>query len=418
MSSFLAIVHFEYKKLWTRKSIMGFFISAIVAASLIGLLNVNGGGYYHAIGTDLSAFQALKKDRAVIRSHRGAVDEAFLKEVILTTQQVLGDEESYRIDERGYKRLKAETSVAYILPYYNAYHFLNTIYEEKIERAGNEKPIDYLMPTDMDGFYEKYKGFLIDNIRAKTDLSEQEMDKHIQRINQLDVPFYNDYHLGYAAFKNMLPPVGMFILTFIALVCSSVFGKEYMDHTAQIILATRYGKTKVIFAKIFTAISISVMSCLGISLVYLSTFLVTHGFSGGNVAFQFIQGFAYSTYNLTVAESVGVSLIVTVFISIAFCTMALFISCKGKNTLTSLTLMFLIIFVPCFIPYIEDRLIRQIILLLPTRVFDYEAIFSEYFYTVGGISLTPATFYILLSVIISVVLTPFIYKGFKNHQVV
>lgn len=417
MNNFWSLVGFEYKKILKRKSMIIFILISICAVVLSGLLNINGNSYYHQIGKNIFSLEALDKDRSVILVNKGIIDNDLLKEVLFTTQQVLNDENNYFFDEKGYQRLKPETSLEYILPYYNIYYFLNDLYSEKFEVKSNEKPIVYLTTNDLDNFYAKYFNLLVENVDSNNDLSIQEKSKHIQMIQQIEMPFYNDYHFGYTSFKNMFPLVGMIVLTLISIVCSNIFGKEYSDKTISIILSSRYGKSKVIYAKIFTVISFSIIICSSLSILYLLTFLSIHGFTGANVAFQFIPGFAYSTYPITVLESVLISIVVAIFISMAFCSVGLLISTLNKNSLISLTIMLLMVFVPSFIPYTENRFLQQLINLFPMRIFDYEVIFSEYFYFIGSNSFIPGVFYIGFGALITVIVSPFICKNFKNHQV-
>ncbi|MEG1688017.1 MAG: hypothetical protein RR276_09065, partial [Angelakisella sp.] len=84
---------------------------------------------------------------------------------------------------------------------------------------------------------------------------------------------------------------------------------------------------------------------------------------------------------------------------------------------TALSLLILSVFAPMFIPPLVDRLFTQIKNCLFSAILNHEAIFLEYFYTFGNISLTPFTFYILLAMIEMLIFIPITYNAFKRRQV-
>ncbi|MEG2088093.1 MAG: hypothetical protein RR022_07805, partial [Angelakisella sp.] len=236
-------------------------------------------------------------------------------------------------------------------------------------------------------------------------------------IEKIKTPFYNEYAGGWLSVRNMLPLLGILILTAIAIAIGNIFGKEYSNKTDAVILSTKQGKSIFIAAKLTTAITFAILSTILISGCYIGTYLFTHGLDGVNVPLQFLGGFEYSTYPVTIGEFVGICCVVFLITAIAFSCFCAMVSAIFKNAVTALSLLILSVFAPMFIPPLGDRLFTQIKNCLFSAILNHEAIFSEYFYTFGNISLTPFTFYILLAMIEMLIFIPITYNAFKRRQV-
>lgn len=417
MKAILSLTAFEYKKLARQKSAVIMTLLAISFSILAAILNIFGGGYYSAIGTDLSASRALAADRQAIREHRGTVDEAYLKNVASSIRKVLDDPDSYFTDQRGNSHLKPETDLEYILPYYHVYFFLGDIAQKINGESSADYPQNLLTPDQMTGFYHTYHELLTDSIASNARLTPAEKEKQTAMAERIRTPFYNDYNQGFGSFKNMLPMVGMIILALISVLCAGIFGNEYSDRTAALVLSSKHGKNKCIAAKLLTGLSLSALYSTGLCLIYLSSFLMFHGFTGGSTPLQFLPGFGCSLYPVTVLQSVLITIAATSLVSMMFGTLVMLLSALIRKPYIAVTAALLLSFFPAFIPSSDDRLITQLVNLLPMRAFDYSAIFSQYFYCIGKFVFTPAAFYVLFSLGTMAILIPAAWQSFRHHQI-
>lgn len=357
MNNFFTLVGFEYKKIFQSKMNIT-ILSAILALSiLLVFLNAFGGSYYHSIGSDISKTEALKMDKEAINKNKGYVTDEIIKKSIVVAQEGFNDKDNYFYNSYGEEVLKPNSQTEFILPYKNIYTFLNNIYSKQLTITDGTEPIQHLNPSEINGFYKSYKQLLADNVNMNNNMTQNEKEKHMDMISKIQTPFYNEYADGWLSIRNLLPLLGMLILTSIAIVIGNIFGKEYSRKTDAIILSAKVGKTKFLLAKIITAISFSVFSCLIISSFYVGTYLLTHGLDGFNVPLQFLSGFEYSTYPITISEFIAICLVVFLAVSIAFSCFCAMISSILKNSITALSILFLTIFMPMFIPPIDDRVI-------------------------------------------------------------
>ncbi len=418
MNDFCNLVKFEYKKIFMKKANVILLAGVIVFTMVITFLNATGGIYYHFIGnSDISTIEALVLDKEVINTNRGFVTDEMIRDTIILAQDGYSNKENYFYNTLGNEVLKAESQTEFILPYKNIHFFLNNIFRSELSLNDGTKPIVNIDTDSVDDFYKVYKQKLVDNINQNNNLTQGEKNKHIGMIEQIQEPFYNEYAEGWFAIRNMLPYLGLIILSTIAIVVGNIFGKEYVCKADAIILSSKNGKSKFIIAKIVTAISFAMLSSIVISACYIGTYLCVHGLDGINVPLQFLTGFEFSTYPITMVQFVAICSAVFLVTAIAFSCFCATISAICNHSVTAISTLMLCVFTPMFIPTTDNRLLNQIMNCLFTRILNGETIFSEYFYTFRNISFTPYIFYgILMSLAIFICIS-IIYKVFKNHQV-
>lgn len=415
MNSFWDLVKFEYKKIFKRKSTI-IVLSLVAIIIIIGTIANYNGNIWHS---------ATEGEREIIHSKAGIADEKIIKEAIEQNSIMAANDENYMINEFG-KFAHGDAYCKYTMPYENIVNMINTIYEADVSNisvteifetinVNLKKPIDSLTADDASKFYNLYKKQTI-NLLNSRNLSLAEKEKHLQMLSSVKKPFYNDYFGGYAVFAIMLNGLGMVILTAIAICVAPIFSNEYQTRADQIILSSKYGKNKIILAKIFTGITFAILTSLATSILFLTALFCLHGITGYNVSLQFLNYF--TTYPLTMLQAVLISILVFVLICMAFAMFIMILSSLFKSTFGVIIISFLMIFVPAciYVPY-KYRFLYQLVQLLPTKAISFPSIFSEYLFDLFGAVLTPATFYCIFSILLTIILIPFCYRGFKNHQV-
>ncbi len=417
MNNFWTLVGFEYKKIFIKKSNVILLSIMVIFSVVIVFLNANGGNYYHSIGNDISKTEALKLDKETINTNKGFVTDEMIMDTIILAQDGYNNKENYFFNAEGYEVLKAESQTEFILPYKNIYFFLNNLFRSEFDLNDGSKAIEHIDTAGITDFYKTYKQMLAHNINQNNNLTIDEKNKHIDMIEDIQVPFYNEYADGWISITNMLPLLGLLILSPLAIIIGNIFGKEYSSKADAIILSTKNGKSVFIVAKLATAISFAMFTTALMSFCYIGTYLFTHGLDGINVPMQFIRGFEFSTYPIIMIEFVAICSTVFLVTAIAFSCFCAMISAIFNNSVTSLSILMLCVFAPMFIPFTEDRLVTQVTNCLFTRILNHEAIFSEYFYTFGNVSFTPYIFYGILMGLVTLLCIPVICNVFKNHQV-
>ncbi|WIV13721.1 hypothetical protein [Proteiniborus sp. MB09-C3] len=424
MSSFFDIISFEYKKLFKRKSTMISLFLLLVVVVFLGIISVSGASYWHS-ESGVSAFEAMKLDREVIRSKAGLMDVAFIKEAIEQNAIMIANDENYIINDYG-RYLKGDAYIKYVLPYKNAVNMLNIMYEVNTENLStdglqffnmdNVKPIDTLTVKDAESFYATINQASASYINSLPNLSQNEKGRHIDMLSQVKIPYYNDHYDGYLNFYKRLKVIALILMIVIAICISPIFANEYYLKTDQIILSSKYGKSKVISAKLFTGVTFSLSVSVATLFGFLLLMLLIHGFSGANMAIQTIA--FYSTYPLTILQASLVAIVVTVFVILFFGMLTMLFSSWFKSPFFVITMSFLLLFIPgLFNVSHNNRLIYQILQIFPAKATEFSNIYSKYLFEILGFVFIPATFYIIFSLISSLLIIPLTKRAFKNHQI-
>lgn len=426
MSNFFDIVSFEYKKIFKRKSTMISLLLLFIIAAFSAILSVKSHFYWHE-DSERSSFEAMKMDREVIRSKAGVMDEAFIKEAIEQNAIMISSDENYYFDYGRRVGTKIDAYIKYVLPYEKAVDIINGLYEVNTENLSTDgfqilntseiKPIDTLTVKDAGNFYTSINQASAEHINSLSALSQKEKEKHLEMLSKVKTPYYNDHYDGYLYFARHLQVIALILMITIAICISPIFANEYYLKTDRIILSSKHGKSKAIFAKLFTGVTFSIGVSFLALFVFLLEMLLIHGFDGGNMAIQTIS--VYSTYPLTLLEASLIAILVTAFIILLFgMTVMLFSSCFNSSFL-AIIVSFLLLFLPgLFHVSTKNRLLYQLLQIFPAKATEFPNIYSEYLFEVLGLVFTPVTFYITFSIVISLLIIPLVKRTFKNHQIV
>lgn len=424
MSDFFRLAIFEYKKILKRKNTWVSIFMILIVLIFLVISSITGADYWHSEG-GTPVFEAMKLDKEVVCSKTGIIDEAFIKEAIGQNAVMLADDKNYVINDYG-KHLKSSAYIKYILPYKNAVNIINSIYETnpvnlstngfQIINMSSIKPIDTLSLNDAKNFYTDINKAASNYISNLTFLSQNEKNTHLEMLSRVETPYRNDHYDGYLHFNMSLQVIALIIFIVIAICISPIFANEYYMKTDQIILSSKYGKSKVIFAKLFTGISFSVGISFVTIFVFLLSMLSVHGFNGADMAIQTID--VYSTYPVNLLQASLIAAAVTVFTALLFGMLSMLLSSLLKSSFLSVIISFLILLLPAIINVSpKDRLLYQILQVFPARAAQFSNIFSNYMFEFFGFIFTPAKFYIVFSIIGTLLLVPLAKNAFKNHQI-
>ncbi len=225
-----------------------------------------------------------------------------------------------------------------------------------------------------------------------------------------------NYSIGYVY---SLGAAMMAVLILLGL--SSMFSGEYSSRMDSIILSSKYGKTKLIRAKIAAAVLFIAVLDLIFNLLNLLGNLIIFGTHGWNAPMQCLTSYMYSPYNFTVFQYYLLQLLISLGACIVFGLFVLLISSISKTQV----LTFFMCTVTFILPFMVDKVIaiKTPLADLITR-FSYtwfmqvERLFSSF--KVYNILEHPV-FYPVIVVVLLILLAPFcwyfIVKSFKNHSI-
>lgn len=235
-----------------------------------------------------------------------------------------------------------------------------------------------------------------------------------QRLNsKIDTPLQSGYYEGWEVIITSFELL-MFALLAVCIVIAPVFAGEYQAGTDSVILAARYGKTKLIRAKIIaafifglTAFTLHVIAALGIP-------LIAFGIEGWNLPLQIANTIIPYPYNFL--QMVLINLLVIYLVLIAMIGITLLLSSRMKTPYLVLVVLVPLLFIPLFLtPNDTTGLYNLILFLLPYRSTMPEL--TKYIsYQFGGLVLDVTSMRAAVYFLIALLAIPAAGRGFKNHS--
>jgi len=263
MSSFFELVKFEYKKILRKKiNIITLFLGIILTiVSAVGTLL---GNYYIDGKVFESNYEGMKKDREYSRNLSGReINSDLFSETIEAYSKIPFFEGRYT-DTEEYQK--------YARQYSEIYHIIRRVYN-----INNMREISSIKKESLNNFYTIRQN-LVEKAIDNTYMTEKEKVSSINLSRKVNIPFIYSYTGGYNRFFATMYPVA-FLICFICTICiSPLFAGEYSERMDSLIFSSKYGKSKMIWAKIFTGISFTVLICIVFTIVsYLTVMIFLDG---------------------------------------------------------------------------------------------------------------------------------------------
>lgn len=425
MNNFWDLVRFEFKKILQRKV---FWVSVLICFGIIAMTvftSISGGSFWHKAGNDISQFEAMKQDKSTILSHQGYITTELVSEAIRSNREMISNDDNYLINEFG-KHLKEDAYIQYILPYESIVNLINVVYTDDLDwlsmdafrltSVESDNVIDTLTPDSVKDFDTDLKEFAKSMVLRKEGLSAAEIAKNMDLIDQIKTPLYNDYFGGYQAYINNSKGLALTALFLILILIAPLFSNEYEEKTEQIILCTKNGKRSLCKAKLFVALTISLLSSMLIMGIGWLSFLLLYGFEGANVNIQVIN--PGCTYPITLLEACQIHLISVMIASVLFGALITFLSAKVRKRTTSVVIIgTLVTIIPMFIwvPLRASRVIYNVLKLFPVNsvTFGFDMCFVDVF----GKLFESYKFTWAVSALLVVLFFYMAGCSFKKHQV-
>lgn len=424
MNDFWTLAGYEFKKIFRRKTFPAAIIICLGIMTVMVFSSLSGGSFHHKVGRDISQYEAMELDKAVILSNRGYITPELISKAILSNGEMISNKDNYFVNEYG-SHLKEDAYIRYVLPYEPVIELINTVYAEdldwlsmdalSLEYMKDDKAVDSLEPEQAEYFNSALKDFARTMVMREEGLSAAEREKNLELIEQLETPLYSDYYGGYEAYVRSSKSLAITALFLILLQLSPVFSNEYEEKTDQIILCTRNGKGSLCRAKLFVSLIISVLSAALVMGLSWLAFLLLYGFEGGKVNIQVVN--PGCTYPINLLEACLIHFVSVIFACALFGALICFMSARVKRSTVPVVIMgTLLTIIPMFIwvPMKSSRIIYGLLKFFPANSvsFGFDMSFIEMF----GRLFTPYKFIWFVSTLLIAAFSFLAVRSFKKHQ--
>lgn len=332
MNNFWSLVKFEYKKIFVRKSIFIAIAVSILIVIVTATVNIRGIDEK----TGMSYYAEMLKDKEDSSNFNG---KPLTGELIFEASQAFA-----KVPQDSYAFTTSNEYYKFAKPYVSIFRIVDSAYTNKNNSFLRQDFAKLTLEQANDYYQIRSKQYRL-NLENNPLFSEENIERILEIDNEVEKPFILEYHEGYRRFFNMSSVSTLCIMILISFILAPILSDEYQKGTDSLILTSRNGKNTFIKAKIFTALTISIILTILIFTISYLICMAIYGFGGTNASLQNMIGLI--TFNFTLFDVLCLLLITTIFGSFLMMTITLFFSSCTKP-LVGLMLSLSIIFVGLF----------------------------------------------------------------------
>lgn len=369
------MMRFEWKKIFERRlnviaMILGYILMGICVFSFISQLSF----YDKNTGTYIEGTGAVWLSRERAENQTNFITDEYITQLVREIQSYgINDPDS----DEAYEKVAR--------PLGDIFYFVSKNYTNMQENVIDRGVLYTLDVTEGAHFYEQRMKKITDYLNldfSYGNFKEAEKTYWTQKAGNIEIPF----RWGDKSVMDIIWSVvalGIYLI-FVVIVCvSSVFSSEYESGAASLLLTTRYGKNRLIGAKIITSLLflvgyLSVGMVLAVGAVGL--FL---GFPGASLPVQLWN--SVIPYRLTVGEACLLNFGMLLLVGAAVTLFLLFCSAKLRSSMATVVIGTAVMIAPAFFQMSKKSgLWNHINCLFPINVLDLKKMLGSFIsYTVG-----------------------------------
>ncbi len=407
------LMKYEFLKILRRKSTMIVMAVSLIATAFLFGLPIMQYQTYDQDGV-ITGLDGISYTKEQIAAYSVLLTDGYIAQTVQDYQQLFANPDNVGFDGTE-KYMIGDAYWNFVAPQEDLLRMISGNYDEPGISAGYNNKLPVLDMSDGAGFYQardtKIETLLNTPSRA---MSDAQKDYWRNLNSDVDTPFQYGYYEGWKVIISCFE-LFMFALSAICIVTAPVFSGEYQAGTDAVILSAKYGKTKLITAKIVAALLFGLLAFTLHMVIAFVLPLMAYGIDGWNLPLQITN--TAIPYPFTFMQATFINLGVIYLVLIAMIALTLFLSAKMKSPYLVLTVMIPILFVPLFLSTNGTTGAYNLTLfLLP-----YNSAIPEYgkyiSWQIGGLVLDLFSARAALYIALTVIMLPLAKLGFKKHQV-
>lgn len=418
------LVKFELKKIIARPSTRYTCLAVVLVLCAIMTLNVLQAKTTSNTEEILSGFDAIHQSQAAAEEHAGvlsgdrvaeevaayyglAFSELDPSEIASMSNAAAYDAVSLTYDDETWSELYGAGYYPWLFSAWN---------------SGGKEPIQVsalLGPDPEVPFYdaieERVQATLDDGQGGSWVYSDAERAFWTNKQQQVAEPLSYGYAGGW---ENIMDCIAFAAFAMIA-VCvglAPMFAGEYRERTDSVLLASRYGRTKLIGAKLaasFVFATAVFAVCAGI---ICGVSLGAYGAGGGGLPVQVMA--LSSPYALTMAQCAGIMVGLAYLITLGFAALTLLLSSVLRSVLSIFAIDVALVLLTGMVPTGGLGILTHLVVLFPTSGLVASTMFWRYMsYPLGGLVLDQPAMMALVYGVMVLACVPLSAWAFRRHEV-
>jgi len=407
----LTLCKYEFLKIVRKKStliVMG--VSLLITTLLFGLPISQHQVYYQEGMIPGLAGIAYEKEQTT--KYTVLLSEDYIANTINEYQKLFDDPENVGYDGNE-EFIIGDAYWQYVAPQEKLLMMIAANYNQPGEYTGINKLRDVDLTAGAN-FYQTRESKIYALLTTPSRrLSDEQKSFWLKMNSKVATPFGYGYCEGW---KTLLTSTELLVLAIFAIciVVTPVFAGEYQAGTDALLLSAKYGKTKLISAKVAAVFIFGLLTFTLHVLVACGLPLWSFGLDGWDLPVQIVNTSIPYPFTFQQAVMVNVAIIYCVLLALLSLTMCL--SASMKNSYLVLGVLTAVVFLPVFLsPTDTAGIYNTILFLLPYRSTMLEL--NKYIsYQFGSVVIDVHMLRIILYVVFTVLLLPLTRSSFRRHQ--
>ena len=408
------MIWYEWKRIWgsrlTQFAVLGcaLFLAFSVFSNIRLISETDADGQKV---TGLEAVQVQKENRKEVTLDQETVD-AVVDEYLAYTE-----DPATSSDDRDLAYLSEEMYVKWYLPNLPVLHLIDGAYRVYPEQR-NDSMRDVFLQSRGKDFSEARKERVWENLEDAVNRGE---------ITAAEADWWNaeDDAVGEMAYEynrawwEIINSASLIILVMLV-VCigtSPVFAGEYQSKCDSLLLSMRYGKSRLILAKLTSSFLFTTVVYWGCMGLFAGIYLAVLGTDGWNLPVQALGETVSISYDLTSVQACGLVLAMGYVLTLGLAGVVLLLSSLMKNPYGVVITSVLFLCVPLFLSLSKGGYVwKHLLGLLPEKIADF-GFWSYMVYSIGGMTVTWPAAAMIVNGVCAVLLSALAYGFFRRHQV-
>jgi len=242
-------------------------------------------------------------------------------------------------------------------------------------------------------------------------ISAQGLSHMLQLNENVSEPWAFYYTRGYERFFTTHLIIAIIVAFIIVIHVAPIFANEHSTNVAQLILTSKFGKNKLILAKIFAAITFGMLANIIFFGVSFLVSMAVFGFDGASAPFQLFD--IHSPFPFTMLQTALIYVAYATLRTVMFTAILVWISAKGKSAFIVIVVAVTWIIAALIYMPIPSDMLRLFFYIFP----ELNAAFSTMPYEIFGRIIMPYVFEPLVAVVVGLAFLPFAGRAFARHQI-
>lgn len=407
------MVKYEWKKIFSRTGgraalVLLFVFVGITCLFAADISRVDENGEPQ---TGPAAVAALKEAR---KAWAGELDEERIREVIAENRRIQDTPEarSENVTEnniaygwqQGIEEIRDLLNCSYAAGFReHDYYRANSVTEEEAAL-----------------FYENRVRLLQEWLadEAKDQFTEQEKAYLVRQYETIPTPFSYDYITGWKQLFTFAPTVVMLTMLVLGYLVAGIFSGEFAQKADAVFFTSIYGRDRAVLAKIQAGFLAVTSVYFAAFLLYTAAVLLYLGADGWNLAVQVDWGSWKCFYHLRIWQKYLLILVGGYLGCLFLSFLGMLVSAKTRSSVPAVMVPVLLIFLPSFLGNLDSPVVSKVISLLPDQLLQAGTAL-DYFelYTIGGKVLGAVPILLTVYTILTILLLPALYQGYRRKEI-